>query len=619
MKHLGDITKLSGYEVPIVDVITGGSPCQDLSIAGKRAGLAGERSGLFMEQMRIVKEMREQDERTGRPAQFRRCRFMVWENVCFAPGTLITCADGYKPIERVAVGDKVKTHTGRYMPVVKTHKTKDQPIIRLKVSGSEDLLVTANHPFLAREKTYRGTRRTICNPEWTAASKLTKNHLIAYKIDEPTLPENFMTISEAFAVGRWLADGSVDLTKSNPRIFMSCGVAKAEELRKRLRETPYDIHENHPHKTAINFCFTSRNFYSLIAAAGVGALHKVIPPYVFELPFSLQKAVLEGYLSGDGYTRDRNGSTEITASTSSRLLAYGIARLIRNVYRVTANVSTAKRKNGNIGGRTINCNATPYRINACVSKSYSTGCADNNYVWQPVFGICQSEETSTVYNLSVLEDNTYGANDIVVHNCGALSSGKPKGADFQAVLQEICRIVCKEATVVPIPDAGWPGAGCLNGVGDNGIPFSVAWRIHDAQFWGVPQRRRRICVLADFNGTSAARILFYPQFERTSEGGKPISLVGNSGDGPGPEVPPVGESLSGDSESGGEAREAASEGTGGSAESAVSFQERAGKPGGARDYSCRMSEQEPCQPSTTRAYSIQGNTIDRDAKQGGGV
>ena len=245
MKHLGDITKLSGYEVPIVDVITGGSPCQDLSVAGKRAGLAGERSGLFMEQMRIVKEMREQDERTGGPAQFRRCRFMVWENVP-----------------------------------------------------------------------------------------------------------------------------------------------------------------------------------------------------------------------------------------------------------------------------------------------------------------------------------------------GALSSGKPKGADFQAVLQEICRIVCKEAPAVPIPDAGWPGAGCLNGVGDNGIPFSVAWRIHDAQYWGVPQRRRRICVLADFNGTSAARILFDPQFERTSEGGEPFSLVGDSGDKTRPEVSPVGESLSRDFESGGEARETAFEGTGGSVESAVSFQERAGKPGG---------------------------------------
>ena len=74
MNHLGDVTKINGAEIAPVDVIIGGSPCQDLSIAGKRAGLAGARSGLFMEQIRIVKEMR--DETNGT-----RPRFMVWENV----------------------------------------------------------------------------------------------------------------------------------------------------------------------------------------------------------------------------------------------------------------------------------------------------------------------------------------------------------------------------------------------------------------------------------------------------------------------------------------------------------------------------------------------------------
>lgn len=81
MKHLGDITKISGYDAPVVDVIIGGSPCQDLSVAGKRAGLAGKRSGLYMEQIRIVKEMREADVLRGRTAEFIRPRYMVWENV----------------------------------------------------------------------------------------------------------------------------------------------------------------------------------------------------------------------------------------------------------------------------------------------------------------------------------------------------------------------------------------------------------------------------------------------------------------------------------------------------------------------------------------------------------
>ena len=57
MKHYGDISAMNGAEIEPVDIITAGSPCQDLSIAGKRSGLAGERSGLFMEAMRIVDEV----------------------------------------------------------------------------------------------------------------------------------------------------------------------------------------------------------------------------------------------------------------------------------------------------------------------------------------------------------------------------------------------------------------------------------------------------------------------------------------------------------------------------------------------------------------------------------
>ena len=81
MLHVGDITKLNGAALPPVDVICGGSPCQDLSVAGNRAGLAGERSGLFMDQVRIVKEMRNADGQRGIPAHLIRPRYMVWENV----------------------------------------------------------------------------------------------------------------------------------------------------------------------------------------------------------------------------------------------------------------------------------------------------------------------------------------------------------------------------------------------------------------------------------------------------------------------------------------------------------------------------------------------------------
>jgi len=75
MKHYGDVTKINGAEVEPVDIITFGSPCQDLSVAGKRAGMGeGTRSGLFSEAVRIIKEMR-----SGTNGTYP--RYAVWENV----------------------------------------------------------------------------------------------------------------------------------------------------------------------------------------------------------------------------------------------------------------------------------------------------------------------------------------------------------------------------------------------------------------------------------------------------------------------------------------------------------------------------------------------------------
>lgn len=74
MKHYGDISTLNGAELEAVDVITFGSPCQDMSVAGKRSGLGGSRSSLFYEAVRIIKEMRGATD--GKYP-----RFIVWENV----------------------------------------------------------------------------------------------------------------------------------------------------------------------------------------------------------------------------------------------------------------------------------------------------------------------------------------------------------------------------------------------------------------------------------------------------------------------------------------------------------------------------------------------------------
>ena len=89
---------------------------------------------------------------------------------------------------------------------------------------------------------------------------------------------------------------------------------------------------------------------------------------------------------------------------------------------------------------------------------------------------------------------------------GAFSSNNR--TDFASVLQETIKVVCERTPSVPIPKNGWPSSGCLT---DLGGQWSIAWRVLDAQFWGVPQRRKRIALVADFGGLTAPEILFERQ------------------------------------------------------------------------------------------------------------
>ena len=95
-------------------------------------------------------------------------------------------------------------------------------------------------------------------------------------------------------------------------------------------------------------------------------------------------------------------------------------------------------------------------------------------------------------------ENKYPTYAIWENVPGALSSGKPKGHDFKAVLEAFTK------TQIPIPDSGkWANAGM---VGSDGV--NIAWRIYDAQYWGVPQRRRRIFLVASFGEQCPGEILF---------------------------------------------------------------------------------------------------------------
>jgi DNA (cytosine-5)-methyltransferase 1 len=126
---------------------------------------------------------------------------------------------------------------------------------------------------------------------------------------------------------------------------------------------------------------------------------------------------------------------------------------------------------------------------------------------------------------------------------GAFSTGTPKGADFQAVLEEAIRIAEPEAPSIPIPPKGWNTSGCIvDGLGR----WSLAWRVTDAQYWGVPQRRRRISMVVDFNGVTAPQIVFGDaELQRSTASAGGNKAVGHLGAECGREVSSVEDGLRG--------------------------------------------------------------------------
>ena len=149
VQNLGSVTDIKGDEIEPVDIITSGSPCQDMSCAGKQSGMVDgqgnkTRSGLFYDGMKIFNDMREKTN-----GQFP--RFFVWENVCFSSDTLVLTENGYHPISFVNEGDHVLTLSGRFFPVRKIHRTENQKVLSMQVGDSEPIKVTKNHPIYVRE------------------------------------------------------------------------------------------------------------------------------------------------------------------------------------------------------------------------------------------------------------------------------------------------------------------------------------------------------------------------------------------------------------------------------------------------------------------------------------
>ena len=509
VKHYGDVNSIRGDEVEPVDIITFGSPC-------------------------------------------------------FPAGTLVLTDKGYTEIERIEVGMRVLTHKGRWRKVTAAGSRQAETIV---LKGNHyGLECTKNHPiYCSSESKIENKIRIEEEKSWIPAAdmkgrlwgvprKIEKTQMISphYSGSRKQKPMPLMDGDFFYFVGRWLGDGWVrdgqrpgrPEGQCSGQIYLCDSYDKEDELRSIVEKvtSSYSVERC---RTAIKFRFCGQVLCNwLTDNFGKYAGGKYIMPWVYTLPEEYRQAILDGLFDSDGYRPKEN---EWRVTTISKKLAEGL-RILGEVQGYSTTVfRTVPCEYRMIEGRKVTqkpCYMVAFSRNA--SRPHLTDAA---HAWYRVRSAEPTGEVKTVYNLTVEDDNSYVADGIVVHNCqnlsiagkragldgkqsslffqairiikemrcatdgryprfivwenvpGAFSSNK--GEDFRAVLNAVCSVKDGDIPVPGPPKGKWANAGCIMADG-----FSLAWRVVDACLWGVPQRRKRIYLVADFAGGCAGKILF---------------------------------------------------------------------------------------------------------------
>ena len=493
VKYLGNIKKIDGRKIEPVDIITFGSPC-------------------------------------------------------FPKGTLILTDKGHISIENIKVGMKVLTHKGRFKKVIDIGwKLADT----IKLKGNHyGLECTPNHPIYSKKKEeYEWiSAENMLNKKWGTPRAFEQ---LAIPVPLP-ISKRFKPMPEInedlfYFVGRWIGDGwvrnQIRKDRKNGQRFSTIFLCDSIDKKNELINCVSKISENYSLEHCENTVKIKMNGRLLcdwlVENFGKYAHGKQIAPWAFSMPKSYRKALLKGLCDSDGYEFKENC---FRITSISKKLVHDIRLLAETLNYSTSIFKVNTKKEQCICGRKVH------------QKDYYTIClfpklnnSETIQSWYKVKQIKEGRKNQVVYNLTVEDDNSYVADSIVVHNCqdlsiagkrqglagkrsnlfyeairiikemreetygkypryiiwenvpGAFSSNK--GEDFRCVLETICQIKENKASILR-PNK-WTNSGEIMGG-----TFSLAWRVLDARYFGVPQRRRRIFLVADFSGGSAGEILF---------------------------------------------------------------------------------------------------------------
>ena len=487
-----------------------------------------------------------EDVNTVNPESIPKADLWTFGFPCFAKGTLVKTPNGYKEIQNIREGDLVFTHKGRYKKVLTPMINLVQSIYKLKIFGSEPILVTEQHPFYVRHMSRiwnnkkRSYNRIFSDPEWIKVKDLNIGDYVGIPINtESEIPEwngieyrhknttkvlnNLELKSNLFwwIVGRYFGDGwTIHYKRKDEqiksRVIISCAKNIANDLKDKI-EVMFHVCKSDGN-SASKLIICNKELAIFLDQFGKGAANKFIDDKILNLPEDLLKSFIDGYLSSDGcYTQN-----QWTAVTISRHLAYGIASCIHKVYKRPVCLYRNKvKKTTIIEGRKVN-QKNSFTISFHKEERHQDQAFyENNYIWVPIREIKLKEYNNYVYNMEVEEDNSYTANNISCHNCQDISiAGKQKGIKSKRsglfftvmqLLQEIKEedkpewLLIENVKNLFSINGGRDFLRILLELDENG--FDARWQLINSKHFGVAQNRERIFIVANLRSRCSGEVL----------------------------------------------------------------------------------------------------------------
>ena len=397
---------------------------------------------------------------------------------CFPAGTMVLTDRGYLPIESIRFNDRVLTHKNRWRRVTAIHATQ-KPIIEIYGHGHPGLQVTAEHPFYTRQRNdvwnnnTRQYRGILGMPEWNKSSILDQGWYWAtpIKVEPLKIPilrwkhkgaTNIPTDERLmWLAGRYVGDGWTRINKKRAELVIICGYHEADEAGELLNKWPRTgervkdgelAWNRRDLKTAVQFSTNSRALVTWLRNNfGHGAKNKRLPAWAYGMSNTFRKALLEGYLSADGWSgQDCRGHGLLEVSTVSRSLAFSVKTLVVTM-GYAPSVYYSHRKQSIIECRKVKSSPI-YRVRWRSRKPgrHAQTFASEKHRWAPIRGkTLTSKKPVWVYNIGVEEDESYVADGIVVHNCTHHSrarGGKPVDKNIRGLAWVATRYA---ATVQP--------------------------------------------------------------------------------------------------------------------------------------------------------------------------